>query len=73
MLYDWDMRGFNIISMYKGDEEGMFKALSAHKFNLEQNKVSKLQYQILDAAKKQNLHSLKHEDDHVEHRHLYSR
>ena len=72
MLYDWDMRGFNIINMYRGDEEGMFKALSAHKFNLEQDKVSKLQYQVLDAAKKQNLHYLRHEDDHVERRRLYS-
>ena len=73
LLYDWDIRGLHIMSLYKEDELLLYHSLRKHKFNMEQSKITKLQKDLLDTAKKQNLETLKHQDSAMDRRRLFSR
>ena len=49
------MTGLNILSLYKFDEILLFHTLHKHKIKLKQAKISKVQKNLLETAKKQNL------------------
>ena len=61
------------MSLYKEDELLLYHSLRNHKFNMKQSKISKLQKELLDTAKKQNLETLKHQDSAMDRRRLFSR
>ena len=73
LTYDWDMTGLHILSLYKDDELLLYHTLHKHKFKLEQAKIAKVQKDLLETAKKQNLESLKHSDDPLECRRFFTR
>ena len=73
LMYDWDIRGLHLMSLYKEDELLLYHSLCKHKFNLEHSKITRMQKDLLDTAKKQNLESLKHQDSAIDRRRLFSR
>ena len=72
LAYNWDVRGLTIIDMYKGDELMLFTCLERQKFQMEREKISKLQQNLLDTAKKQNLEQLQYSDDPLERRRCFT-
>ena len=62
------MTGLHILSLYKNDEVLLFHTLHKHKFKMEQAKTARVQKDLLETAKKQNLEILKHSDDPLERR-----
>ena len=62
LTYDWDMTGLHILSLYNNDEVLLFHTLHKHKFKMELAKTARVQKDLLETAKKQNLEILKHSD-----------
>ena len=73
LTYDWDMTGLHILSLYKNDEVLLFHTLHRHKFKMELANIARVQKDLLDHAKKQNLEILKHSDDPLERRRFFNR
>ena len=53
------MTGLHILSLYKNDEVLLFHTLHRHIFKMEQAKIARVQKDLLESAKKQNLENIK--------------
>ena len=67
------MTGLHILSLYKDDEVLLFHTLHKHKHKMELAKTARVQKDLLETAKKQNLEILKHSDDPLERRCFFNR